>query len=121
MLSLIYGVLQILRHAFYVSYMTEFGVPSPEALLLLAIVLEIGGGALLVLGWKARWAVIGLAIFRLAATLFFHRYWEMKQAAAAANMAHFFKNLALLGALCFVFVHGAGPLSIDAKMNKTAT
>ena len=116
MLFLIYGVLQILRQAFYVSYMTKFGVPFPEALLVLAIVLEIGGGVLLVLGWKTRWAVIALAIFTLAATYFFHRFWEMEQAAAAANMAHFFKNVALLGAFCYIYIHGAGPLSVDAKM-----
>jgi putative oxidoreductase len=115
-----YGVLQILRFGFYVSYMAKFNVPSPDILLPLGIILEIGGGVLLVLGWKTRWAVAALALFTLVATVAFHRYWEMDQAAVAVNMANFFKNLAILGAFAHIFIHGAGPLSIDAKANKTA-
>lgn len=118
MLFIIYGAMKVFKYAFYVSYMAKFGVPSPDVFIILAIIVEIGGGTLLVLGWKTRWAVIALAVFTVAATLIFHRYWEMDGPAAAANMANFFKNLAILGAFIYIYIHGAGPLSIDAKVNK---
>ena len=120
-LFVVYGVLQIYKFGFYIGYMTRFGVPLPEIGLVLSIILEVGGGLMIACGWKMRWAALVLAIWVLVVTFFFHRFWEFDEAQAANQMAHFFKNFGISGALLYLFFHGAGPLSLDARENKTAT
>ena len=119
-LFIVYGLLQATKYAFYVGYMTKFGVPLPELLLAPTIALEVGGGAMIVLGWKMRWAALALAAWVIVVTLFFHRYWELEAAQAAVQMGNFFKNLALAGGLLYMYFHGAGAWSVDAKQRKAA-
>src|SRR5215210_2573027 len=75
-------------------YMTAFGMPMVEQLLVAAIILELGGGMALLLGWKVRWAVLGLLLFLIPATLIFH-----SQLADRDQMQNFMKNLGLIGGL----------------------
>jgi putative oxidoreductase len=117
-LFIIYGVLQTMRHDFYVGYMTKFSVPMPDILLPVAFIIEIGCGLLLVLGWKTRWAALALVVFTLIVTCFFHRYWEFDAAQGAIQMGNFYKNLAAVGGLIYVYLHGAGTLSLDARNSK---
>lgn len=117
-LFIIYGVLQSTRYGFYIGYMTKFSVPMPAILLFLTIIIEIGGGAMLIVGWKTRWAGAILAVFTLIVTFFFHRYWEFDAAQAPIQMGNFYKNFAIIGGLLYVYLHGAGVLSLDAKGTK---
>ena len=112
---IVFGVLQSTRYGFYIGYMTKFSVPMPEILLFLTIIIELGCGAMLIVGWKTRWAGAILALFTLIVTFFFHRYWEFDAAQAPIQMANFYKNFAIMGGLLYVYVYGAGSLSLDAK------
>ena len=38
------------------GYMASKGLPMAEVLLVLTIIIELGGGLLIMLGWQARWA-----------------------------------------------------------------
>src|SRR5581483_5492687 len=38
------------------GYIQSAGLPAPQLLTVIAIIVELGGGILLVIGWKARWA-----------------------------------------------------------------
>ena len=49
----------------------------PEALLVPAIALELGGGILLMLGWQARWIAAAFFGFTLIATYIFHPFWAV--------------------------------------------
>lgn len=106
---LIAGVSKIAGYAGTVSYMTSAGVPG--TLLPLVIVLEVGGGLALLLGWKTRWAALALAVFTLVAALLFH--FELGD---RMQQIMFMKNLAIAGGLLFVAVYGAGALSLDARL-----
>ncbi len=97
-----------------VGYIASKGLPMPQVLAAAAIVLELGIGLALLVGWKTRWAALLLAFFTLVAALFFHNYWAMSDvAAAAANKINFFKNLAIAGGLLFIYVAGPGRYSVD--------
>jgi uncharacterized membrane protein YphA (DoxX/SURF4 family) len=39
------------------------------------IIIELGGGLLLVLGWKARWAAAALFVSLFLASIVFHAFW----------------------------------------------
>ena len=57
------------------GYIASKGLPMSQVLAALAIVVELGGGLLLLVGWKARWAALAIAVFTLLAAFLFHNYW----------------------------------------------
>lgn len=97
------------------GYMASVGMPMVTLFLIGAIVLEIGGGLSLILGFKARWGALALIVFTIPATVLFHNFWAMEGADAFINRIMFMKNLAMIGGLLIVMAFGAGPLSIDAR------
>ncbi len=96
-----------------VGYIQSAGLPVPQVAAVIAIIVELGGGILLVIGWKARWAAGALFIFALLAAIFFHAFWSSPADQAMMQQIHFMKNLAILGGMLYVVVYGSGPLSVD--------
>lgn len=97
------------------GYIASKGIPFPEVCAALAIVAELGLGLLLLVGWQARWAALGLAIFVAVITPIFHNYWAMPEAEVMMQQQAFFKNLAVVGGLLVVAAFGAGRFSLDGK------
>ncbi|MCC2637243.1 MAG: hypothetical protein K0Q68_962 [Moraxellaceae bacterium] len=89
------------------GYMESVGLPG--ALLPLVILLEIGGGLALVLGFQARLAALALAVFSIVSGVIFHG------GADPMQQIMFMKNLALAGGLLAFTVFGAGRLSLDGE------
>jgi putative oxidoreductase len=88
------------------GYMDAMGVPG--MLLPLVILLEMGGGLALIIGWQTRWVAGALAVFTLIAAVIFHSNF-----ADQMQMIMFMKNLAISGGLLLLVGHGAAGLSID--------
>ncbi|HET8731278.1 MAG TPA: DoxX family protein [Moraxellaceae bacterium] len=89
------------------AYMASMGVPV--ALLPLVILLELGGGLALLVGFQTRLTALALAGFTVAAGFIFH------SGADGMQQIMFMKNLAMAGGLLFVAALGAGPASLDAE------
>jgi putative oxidoreductase len=96
-----------------VGFMAAKGLPLPQLLLPVAILIELGGGLALMLGWKARWAALVIFLFCIPTTLVFHNFWALPPEQAQGQMLHFLKNLALMGGLLYVVAFGAGAFSLD--------
>jgi putative oxidoreductase len=93
-----------------IAYITSVGLPLPEAAYAVSVLVELGGAALLVLGWQTRLLGAGLSLFVLATALIFHRNF------ADQNMlTHFLKNIAMTGGLLQLVAFGAGKYSLDAR------
>src|SRR6185503_8986529 len=97
-----------------VGYIASKGLPLPQFAAIGAIIIELGGGMMLVVGWNARWVAAALFVFTALAGLRFHNFWAVPAAEAPNQMTHFLKNVCILGGLLYVVVHGSGPLSIEA-------
>lgn len=95
------------------GYIASKGLPLPELAAAAAILVELGGGILLVIGWQARWAAAALAVFTVMAAVIFHNFWAVAPDQVQNQTIHFMKNLAITGGLLYVVAHGAGPLSVD--------
>ena len=95
------------------GYMTGAGIPMAQVLLVPTIAIELGGGLLLAVGYKARWAALALFLFVVPATYFFHAFWSAAPDQAVNQMINFQKNLAILGGLLYVHFCGAGRYSVD--------
>ena len=96
-----------------VGYIASKGLPLPQLGAIIAITVEVGGSILLVIGYKARWAALALAIFTLAAAIFFHNYWAVEAAEKMAQQINFWKNISMAGGMLMVFAHGPGRYSVD--------
>jgi putative oxidoreductase len=89
------------------------GLPLPAVGTAITIAVELLGGMMVVLGWRTRWAAAVLIVFTMAATYFFHDYWNMVDQAARTNQIMFLKNIAVIGGLIFVWAFGPGRISVD--------
>jgi putative oxidoreductase len=96
-----------------VGYIANQGLPLPQLLAIGAILVELGGGLMLVLGWKARWAAAAMLVFTALAAVFFHNFWAVPADQMQNQMIHFMKNLSMMGGLLFVVIHGSGSLSLE--------
>ncbi|HJT61026.1 MAG TPA: DoxX family protein [Burkholderiales bacterium] len=118
LLSLVFlvaGYRKLMAVAGSAGYFAKLGFPMPDVMVWVAIAIELGGGILLVLGWKARWAALLLALFTAIAAFAAHRFWEVDPAQYANQMNHFLKNLAIIGGMLFVAAVGPGALSVDGR------
>lgn len=118
LLSLVFlvaGYRKLMAVAGSAGYFAKLGFPMPDVMVWVAIAIELGGGILLLLGWKARWAAWLLALFTLIAAFAAHRFWEVDPAQYANQMNHFLKNLAIIGGMLFVAAVGPGALSVDGR------
>jgi putative oxidoreductase len=92
------------------------GVPMAPVALALTIVIELGVGLMLLVGFKVRAAAWILLLFLIPTTLLFHNFWAVAPGVEQQNaMAHFLKNLAIMGGLLSFAANGGGSLSVDAK------
>lgn len=82
-----------------VGYIASKHLPLPQLAAIGAIIVELGGGTMLVVGWKARWAAVALFVFTALAGLLFHNFWAVPAEEAANQMTHFLKNVCILGEL----------------------
>ena len=120
LLFLVAGIRKILFFSGSVGYFTKLGFPAPEAMAVLAILIELGGAAALILGWQTRRISWLLVLFVIIATAMAHRFWEFDAAQYANQMNHFLKNVAIIGGLLYVAVLGAGALSLDGKSTQSS-
>jgi putative oxidoreductase len=101
----------------FATYLVAHSVPGPAiAWSGVAAVVEFFASLAIVLGLKTRYAAALLILFTIGAALIGHPYWTIPDAAQKAQQkTHFFKDVAIIGGLLFVFVRGAGPISIDRR------
>ena len=109
------GFDKLLNYGKTINLMGVRGVPEPQLLLPLAIILLLAGGIMLLVGWKARWGAVALIVFMIPATFYFHAYWTFPQPLQLNQFHHFVKNLAIIGGLLLVLGMGSGALSVDAE------
>ena len=98
-----------------VGYIGSVGLPLPQLGAVIAIVVELGVGLMFLVGYKTRIAAIVLALFTVAASIFFHNYWALPADKAFVNQLMFFKNIAVAGGLLAFAAIGAGRFSIDKR------
>lgn len=118
LIFIIAGVMKLIDFTHTSAMVVSMGVPMGEVALVVAIILELGGGLLLFFGWYTRLSSLLLLVFVVLVTYFFHSFWDYQGATQVGNMHHFMKNLFIFGALLYVFVHGAGKFSLDKVWRK---
>ncbi len=104
------GLSKLATHDATVGYISSVGLPLPQLGWLIALTVEIGGGALLLAGYRGRPVALVMALFAVATAIFFHHNFADQN-----QMIHFLKNIMLAGGLLQIVYFGAGPLSVDSR------
>ena len=88
------------------GYIASKGLPMADVLTVITIVIELGGGLLILVGWQARWAATAIFLFIIPVTLIFHPFWVQGESIS------FMKNLAIMGGMMMIIAYGSGPYSL---------
>jgi putative oxidoreductase len=97
------GIMKITGWAATSAYMAQHGVPLIPVLLVVTIVLQVGGGACLAIGYRAPLMAFLLAGLTLLISLFMHDFWNTYDGGNPAHeMQNFIKNLGIMAGLLFV-------------------
>ena len=110
-LSLLNGIFKISNYDGTIGWMESFGMPG--ILLIPAIILEIAGPVLIIIGYKTKLAAGLLSLFCIATAFIFHNDFANQM-----QLTSFLKNIALAGGFLILFVNGAKGFSLDNKFKK---
>ena len=95
--------------------MAQHGMSMIGPSLALAIVVEIGAGIALIIGFRARLMALALFMFTLVVSFVMHDFWAIGDAELArVEMQLFGKNMAIAGGLLMLVGLGAGGWSYDS-------
>lgn len=82
-------------------------VPWASLLLIVGIIFELLGSFLLLIAYREKLGVALLILFLIPTTLLFHSFWFLEGPERELQLTMFLKNMAILGGLIFVAIHGA--------------
>jgi putative oxidoreductase len=115
-LFIVSGLGKIAAPAATEGFIAAVGLPFPLLGYLIAVIVEVGVGAALLVGFQTRIAAGILAVFTLATALAFHA-----DLADQNTFVHFMKNIAITGGLLQVVASGAASLSLDGLLRARRT
>jgi len=97
------------------GYIASKGLPMPQVLAALTIALELGGGLLLVIGYKVRIVAILFFLWLIPTTIIFHKFWGIDAAQVQNQMNNFLKNVSIMGGMLLLTAFGPGAYSVDKR------
>lgn len=107
------GVDKALNFTATAAYIGSMGVPAPQLCAIAAIAIETGLGLLVAIGFKARQAALGLAVFVAVITPIFHGFWQLPAPQRLMQAYAFWKNVAIVGGLLVLAGQGAGRWALE--------
>ena len=110
-LFLLNGVSKINNYESTVDWIESFEISG--MIIIPAIILEIIGPILIIVGYKAKIAAGFLSLFCILTAVIFHNDFSDQ-----IQFTSFLKNIALAGGFIFIVVNGTKEFSIDKKFSK---
>ena len=93
--------------------MDEYGLSwKPDILLITSVILLLGGGIFLLIGYRSPLAAFVLLLYWLPLTFIIHSFWNDPKDFQRIQSMLFMKNIAIAGGLLMIIVNGSGKYSI---------
>ena len=102
------GIFKIMNYDGTVSWMEAYAIPG--ILIIPAIILEILGPILIILGYQTKITAAFLSLFCLITAIIFHNEFSNQM-----QLTSFLKNIALAGGFLFLVINGSKKFSLDNK------
>ena len=99
------------------NYMAEHGMVLIPFFLVLTIVIQLGGGVAMVVGYQTRLVAFVLAGLTLVIILVMHDFWTMPagELQTGHETQNFVKNMAIMAGLLVAAGLGGGAWSLDSR------
>jgi len=116
------GFGKIVGFAGTAQMMAAQGVPAVQALLILSILIELGGGLCLMAGFQTRWAALIIFLFMIPVTWVFHvqgyvmAMHQRQMMMALMQKINILKNISIEGGLVILASFGPGRFSVDGRI-----
>jgi putative oxidoreductase len=89
---------------------THYHLPVAGAAYAIAVVVELLGGLLILVGWQTRYVAPVMAVWCVATALVAHLH-----PGDTMQMINFYKNLCMAGGFLLLGAYGAGRISVDRR------
>ena len=103
--------------ALFAPYTTQLegmtGMSTPQMLAIAIGAFEIISGLMIALNFGARFFAILLIFFVIAATFYFHDFWNQSPPDNAKSLMDALKNLSIIGALFMIAGYGRTPRNVE--------
>jgi putative oxidoreductase len=96
----------------------DLGLPAPSVFLALTILVQLGGGLLVLVGLWTRLAAFLLLGFTMVATVLAHNPLGLEGVEFQRQLSTSLEHLAIVGGFILVIAEGGGPISIDRIIEK---
>lgn len=104
-----------------IAFAASQGVPLAAIAVPLSGVMEIVGALSIAIGYKAKWGAWLIVLFLVPITFSMHKFWTIEDPVARyGDMAHFLKNISMLGGALLLTQFGPGPISVDRVIQKNS-
>jgi putative oxidoreductase len=107
------GLRKALAFAGTAGYFAKLGLPAPEVITALVILIEVGGGLLLIAGWQLKPVALAMAAFTLATAFIGHAFWAAPPEQFGGQLNNFMKNVAMVGG--FLLLAGTAGLGLKSS------
>lgn len=109
------GLQKVFNYSGTAQYMEDSGMIAIPFFLILTIIIQLGSGAGLALGYKTQFNGFLLAGLTLVINVVIHDFWNMPsgELETAHELQNFVKNLGIMAGLLVVAGRGSGPWSLD--------
>jgi len=96
------GVRNFMKMDVHVGILTKKGVPMPRESLIVALIVQTVGGAMVALGVFPAIGAIGLILFTIAANALYHDFWSYTGDERQKHLTSVLTNAAVIGGLLLV-------------------
>ena len=110
------GLGKLAAYSATVGYIAAMGLPVPPLAFAVSVLVELGGGLLLLSGYRVRLVSLAMAVFCVVTAMFFHHNFADQN-----QMIHFLKNVMMAGGLLQITYFGAGAFSLDARLGRVVS
>tara|TARA_B100001057_G_scaffold33019_1_gene30018 strand:+ start:4076 stop:4504 length:429 start_codon:yes stop_codon:yes gene_type:complete len=117
---LIPGITKVTGFGANAAYMEKHGMVFVPFFLIVTLILQIGGGLFLIVGFQVRITALMFALMILAINIVMHDFWNVYEGLSQAHETqNFVKNLAIMAGLLVLGAHqGESPLSADQRLKR---
>ncbi len=100
------GIRNCMKLDLHTGILASKGVPMPRIALIVGLVLQVLGGALVVLGFYPALGALALIVFTILASVLYHNFTQFQGDERTSHVGSVLTNLAMIGGLLLVIAIG---------------
>ncbi len=108
------GITKLMHFDATAHMIGEKGIPLAAVAAAIAILIELGGAIMIILGWQTKLAAAVQFVYLIVITFMYHNFWAAPPQLHDVQLLNFLKNVGIMGGLLLLATRGAGASSVDA-------